>query len=636
MDRQVENKKGFIKKIGKFDVLLLCLPFLLMTNIIRIISMDKKIYTYKLPVFIIVACINVFFDLLFIFLIVSLAKNLKGIVGRIIYAVAFIFYYFFFVTNCIYYYATDYYFSIHLTQLASEGSGYILSTIKGTKWFVFLIAIVILLLGILGLVSLKKSTENKWKEVVFTIVVFGIMHTILPMAYGQHIDKTSLEEWHIPRNVYDSFNDANKSMKVCGFLEYTVRDIYKFYFHDKVKIDDEEVKYLESEYKNLTKAPDNDYTGMFKGKNVIFLQLEGIDSFLFDEKTMPNLCNMKNNAFVFDDHYSFFNGAGSTFNSEFAVNTGFICPMSYYKNPTFMYSNSFKDSMPSLFKNKGYSVEAFHMNTSEFYNRGLNYDAWGYDKYYGLIDDYKYDDLTYELDTELINNTDFSNKMFKKEQPFVDYIITYTPHTPFSTKEDVGKFLAEKEYGKGNVPDFDEEESVRMMATETDRMIGLLLEKLKENNLYDNTVIVTYADHYLYMIEDKKILEKYKETSNNLINHTPFLIWSSDIENTKEIEKTNSQLDILPTVLNLFGIEYNDNYYIGKDILSDDYSGYVFFDDYSWYDGNVYVENGSVTNGKEIDSDKLKQMNDNISNLTKRNDLTLKYDFFGDSVLKDK
>ena len=175
-----------------------------------------------------------------------------------------------------------------------------------------------------------------------------------------------------------------------------------------------------------------------------------------------------------------------------------------------------------------------------------------------------------------------------------------------------------------------------MMATETDRMIGLLLEKLKENNLYDNTVIVTYADHYLYMIEDKKILEKYKETSNNLINHTPFLIWSSDIENTKEIEKTNSQLDILPTVLNLFGIEYNDNYYIGKDILSDDYSGYVFFDDYSWYDGNVYVENGSVTNGKEIDSDKLKHMNDNISNLTKRNDLTLKYDFFGDSVLKDK
>ena len=62
MDRQVENKKGFIKKISKFDVILLCLPFLLMTNIIRIISMDKKIYTYKLPVFIIVACINVFFD----------------------------------------------------------------------------------------------------------------------------------------------------------------------------------------------------------------------------------------------------------------------------------------------------------------------------------------------------------------------------------------------------------------------------------------------------------------------------------------------------------------------------------------------------------------------------------------------
>ena len=70
----------------------------------------------------------------------------------------------------------------------------------------------------------------------------------------------------------------------------------------------------------------------------------------------------------------------------------------------------------------------------------------------------------------------------------------------------------------------------------------------------DNTVIVAYADHYLYTRDDKSILDKYKETANNLINHTPFFIWSSDLGQLTSISKVNMQMDILPTVLNLFGI----------------------------------------------------------------------------------
>ena len=64
------------------------------------------------------------------------------------------------------------------------------------------------------------------------------------------------------------------------------------------------------------------------------------------------------------------------------------------------------------------------------------------------------------------------------------------------------------------------------MVGETDYMVGLLMQALKDNNLYDNTVIVAYADHYLYTINDKSVLGKYKETDNNLINRTPFFIWT--------------------------------------------------------------------------------------------------------------
>lgn len=87
-------------------------------------------------------------------------------------------------------------------------------------------------------------------------------------------------------------------------------------------------------------------------------------------------------------------------------------------------------------------------------------------------------------------------------------------------------------------------------------------------------------------------------------------------------------MDILPTVLNLFGIDYNSNNYIGHDILSNDFKGYAFFSDYSWYDGKVYVENQQITNGKKMSKNKLDSMNNLISDVIKKNDLTLKYDYF--------
>ena len=284
--------------------------------------------------------------------------------------------------------------------------------------------------------------------------------------------------------------------------------------------------------------------------------------------------------------------------------------------------------MARLFKEQNYSVNAFHMNKGEFYSRDINYKSWGYDNYYGLQDIQKYNDERYVLDRELILNKTFYNKIFKQKGNFVNYIITYSPHTPFTTEKEVGKILAEEKYGKGNIPKLSEEDCAKMAASETDNMVGLLIQALKDNGLYDNTVIVAYADHYLYTLDDKSILDKYKETSNNLINHTPFFIWSSDLGQLTSISKVNMQLNILPTVLNLFGIDYNSNNYIGHDILSNDFKGYAFFSDYSWYDGKVYVENQQITNGKKMSKNKLDSMNNLISDVIKKNDLTLKYDYF--------
>ena len=86
-----------------------------------------------------------------------------------------------------------------------------------------------------------------------------------------------------------------------------------------------------------------------------------------------------------------------------------------------------------------------------------------------------------------------------------------------------------------------EEECIRRQNKETDYMMELLLQNLEEKGLIDNTIIIAYSDHYLYTIEDKSILDKYKETSNNLINKTPFFIWSKDMKKVT-INKVTSQL----------------------------------------------------------------------------------------------
>ena len=519
-----------------------------------------------------------------------------------------------------------------------------MDTLKNCNIFVYICFIIIIIAFIIGYKNIPIKKKNNYKNIGIVICSFVILHLFIPVTLGHENKELTWSSWKNPRNIYISFNDNNKSMKISGIYEYSVRNFYMTFLKTKEQENQEDIVFLDDSYAEK-ESNKNKYTGKFKGNNIIFLQLEGIDKWLVTEEDTPTLYNMINHSYNFTNHYSYYNGGGSTFNSEFAVNTGFITPLSYNKNAYTFNKNDFPNSMAHIFKNLGYSVNAFHMNSGEYYSRKVNYLNWGYDNYYGLIDMFDYKDKSYELDRELILNEDFSKLMFPDEGNFVDYIITYSAHMPFTNTKGVCKMLynedvdkkieemnseIENEDEKIKTLDFvemSEEECARRQAKETDYMVSLLLDKLREKDLLDNTVIVAYADHYLYTIEDQSILAKYKETDNNLINNTPFFIWKDGMKK-KTINKVTSQLNILPTVLNLFGISYNQNDYIQTDALDSDYEPMVFFSDYSWYDGNVYVYQGEVSNGKSISNEELENKNHFITRITKKNDLTLKFDYF--------
>jgi phosphoglycerol transferase MdoB-like AlkP superfamily enzyme len=553
------------------------------------------------------------FSLAWIILFAGIIINLKGIWSRIAYWVTFGISFMLFLTHAIYYPLTSFYFSFSLLQMADEGSSYLFDTIVHAPKYVYVMAVLILLAGILLSRKITGNRKTNWRNLLLIIIAFCICHHLLPMTLGKGNDNLKWNSFQKARNVYDTYSDSNKSLKLSGLYEYTVRNFYFTFLKSDEKMSKEDKSFLDGIYKAEDTKTSNDYTGLFEGKNVIFLQLEGMDDWLLNEEDTPNLYKLRSESLNFTDHYSIYTGGGSTFNSEFAVNTGFTTPISYNENVYTLNKNTFNQSLAKLFKQEGYRVNAFHMNSSEFYSRGINYKNWGYDNYFSLIDNMQTysQGKDYELDRQLILDKTFYKEMFQSGEKFLNYIITYTPHTPFTTEKGVGKLVASMKYGD-DIPDLSEEEIVRLEVAETDYMTGLLIQALKDNDLYDDTVIVAYADHYLYTINDKTVLDKYKNTENNLINHTPFFIWSSDTS-YKEISTTTMQTDILPTVLNLFGIDYNSNNYIGTDALSDDHAGIAFFSDYSWYDGKHYETNGS---------------NQYVNNLIRKNDLTLKYNYF--------
>lgn len=628
------NKEELKQNIKKFTlkyyyILIVSLPFILIDIITRILG--HKIHFYG-----ILRLVPILFTLSYITLGVASSLLLEKKKGKILYIALFIISFALFITNNIYYSMTDTFFDFSLILLASEGSEYFMDAILNCNIWVYISSIIIIISFIFGLKYFKGNNQTNLKAIIKVFFLFLIVHTITPLFLGKANDSLSWSTWRNPRNIYINFNDNNKSMMVSGIYEYSIRNFYITFIKTKKSNNYEDINFLEEEYNKEEENYSTSYTGKYKDKNLILLQLEGTDNWLITEKDTPTLYNMMNNSINFTNHYSYYNGGGSTFNSEFAVNTGFITPLSYTQNAYTFNKNYFPYSLANLFKASDYSVNAFHMNDSEYYSRGTNYKNWGYENYYGLKDLGTYKDDSYTLDRELILNETFQEKMFNSEK-FVDYIITYSGHLPFTTEKGVCKklviedILAEKkleELPKDYIlPEMTEEDCARRQAKETDYMVELLLNTLQEKGLIENTVIVVFTDHYLYTLSDQTILDKYKETSNNLINKTPFFIWDNG-ETKKKITSVTSQLNIMPTLLNLFGLEYHPNYYIGEDALNNNYHGIVFFSDYSWYDGNVYVDGGIVTNNKNIDQIALEDKNYYINYIIRKNDLTLKYNYF--------
>ena len=639
---KMKKIKGLLKKVWKYllehdiyNILLLASPFIIMDLVTRIFGNSISFYSlFRIT--------PRLFSISYIILFIGISLNIKKKYSKLVYSLFFFCFFIMFIVQNIYYSTMGNFFGFSLMALAGEGSDYFLDALKNCNILVYFAIIILIVNYVFAIKRFPKNVRYNKKRLIRVMIIFVILHIVSKLFLGFGNFELTWDTWRNPRNVYDNFNDSNKCLSLTGLYEYTVRDFYVTYIKRAETKTDTESNFLSDVFSSKNDVYNkNKYTGKLKGRNVIFLQLEGIDNWLFTKDIMPNTYSLLNNSINFTNHYSFYNGGGSTFNSEFMVNVGYTTPYTFPMNAYTLNKNDFPYSMANLMKQKDYSVMAYHMNTKEYYSRGINYYNWGYDNYLGLQDLGTYQDTSYQLDRELILNETFYNSMFNNTGKFINYIITYSNHLPFNASKGVCNKLIKLDYSNEFVDmdnseineyietlELTEEDCIKRQARETDYMVGLLIQALKDNDLYNNTVIVAYADHYLYTVSDTEILKKNgKDIDTNLINKTPFFIWSSNLKK-EEVKKVNSQLDILPTFLNLMGINYNNKWYTGSDILDSKYKSMIVFPDLSWYDGNYYVVDGEVINKKKISTGLLEEKNSYAEYLVKKNDLVLKYNYF--------
>lgn len=312
----------------------------------------------------------------------------------------------------------------------------------------------------------------------------------------------------------------------------------------------------------------NQYTGMFEGYNLILITAESFSPMGIHQELTPTLYKLANSGFDFTNYWTTY--PSNTTNGEYSNLTGLVPDISKPKsNGSFVYSikNTMNMNIANWFNAQGITSRAYHDHTATYYKRNQTHPNLGYEfkgkKEIGGLSGWPESDLIMMQNTvgEYIN-----------EDRFHAYYMTVSGHHNYK----FGGYNSICDKNKALVDGLDMGTSAKAyIAThiELDKALEYLIQELEKAGKLENTVICITTDHYPYGLTDSewKGMIGHKIQYGGLERHkSDLIIWNSEMETVK-IDKPACQVDVLPTLLNLFGFEYDSRLYSGCDILSDSY-----------------------------------------------------------------
>ncbi|WP_147802669.1 LTA synthase family protein [Alkalicoccus halolimnae] len=384
------------------------------------------------------------------------------------------------------------------------------------------------------------------------------------------VSQVEVEEPEAPAHSFDRENLV-KSLGIYNFYFY---DVYLHFttgaqsaFAEREDLDD-----IKQHLETYQIDPNADYFAEAEGKNVVVLSLESFETFVIGEtingdEITPFLNDLIEDSFYFDNIYDQA-GQGKTSDTEFMVNNS-LYPLGrgavFHTHP-----ENELTPLPRALGEKGYYNAAFHANVDTFYNRGEVYPHLGYDHYYD-IDAYDIsDENSVGWGLKDIEFMEQSMDYFEEiPQPFYSTMLTLTNHFPYELDEEdtyVDEADTESDIVNRYFP------TVRY----TDEAVRVLFDEFKEAGMYEDTIFVIYGDHYGLAESHYEELEEFLESpigpyETVKLDRIPVIIHAPGMEDQAEtISTVGGHIDIMPTLVNLLGMNQEEHVMFGSDLLSED------------------------------------------------------------------
>ena len=346
----------------------------------------------------------------------------------------------------------------------------------------------------------------------------------------------------------------------------------------------ETIQGMHQYFATLTPSEKNQYTGMFEGKNLILITAEGFATPAIDEELTPTLYKLTHEGFVFNNFYQP-DWTQSTCGGEFAVTTGVIPNWVSSSYGNLAAQASIDKYMPTtlahLFAPLGYSVPAWHNGQYDYYKRNQYLTNFGYD-YAGCDGGGLEIPYTWpRSDVDLIEATadSYIQDYVDNGTLFHAYYMTISGHGPYNF---TGHKMAIKHQAEveAKYPDLSPAAQAYLACSmELDLALKSLVDKLETAGIADDTLIVMTGDHYPYLLvmenggpDYYNELRGFEDTESDTSRYrNTLLMWSGCIEEPIVVDTPCSSIDIVPTLCNLFGLEYDSRLYSGRDIFATNY-----------------------------------------------------------------
>lgn len=388
----------------------------------------------------------------------------------------------------------------------------------------------------------------------------------------------------------------------------------------------ETIKSMHQYFASQAPTQKNDYTGMFEGKNVVVFVAEAFNEVAIDEKLTPTLYKMYSQGFQFENFYTPLFPV-STADGEYIADTSLI-PKENVWSLSKISNNYMPYSYANVFENLGYTSQAYHNHSATYYDRNKYIEGMGYDSYIarGTGLENKMDCSKWpNSDLDMINATvdDYIN-----DPHFMAYYMTVSGHLEYNTG---GNYIANKNWDLvKDLPYSNKAKCYMATQIELDKAVEALIKKLEEAGKLEDTVIIISGDHYPYglTLDELNELSDYKKDDNFEKHRMPFLVWSASMKEPVKVEKVGCSLDIIPTVLNLFGIKYDSRLLMGTDLLSDS-EGLVIFSNRSFITAKGrYNSLRKSFEGESVDENYVSEISKIIYNKYQISRLILENDYY--------